>query len=88
MSLKKTETIGIHIWYLIAFEALTFVLLIKVVAPTLCSIPVLAPEERFWCPFFVKDYINYEAGELFQQKLLEMIQVTPASYITNWKRSP
>ena len=43
------------------------------------SNPVLAPEVRFWCPFFCtakKDYIDQEAGEEYETKVVGNSSVT------------
>ena len=45
----------------------------KHLAPAHRSNPVLAPEEQFWYPVFVKpkkDYIDQEAGEKYETKVV------------------
>ena len=57
-----------------------------VVAPTRLRYPVLAPEEQFWRPIFVKPkkiILIKRRGNSLKQKLLEMIQVTVGFILMN-----
>ena len=53
-------------------------------SPAHRSNPDLAPEERFWCPFFVrpkKIILIKRRGKSMEQKLLEIVQVTKLCFI-------